>query len=395
MKEKTAQLDGFDGIRNDVDVERLSARDLASGSNIDLDNTGKPSLRRGGSRRVSGAPRSLWSSGPYGYFLDGTSFKMFAPPSTVTTLRTGLSAYNAMAYTELNGAVYYTNSEITGRVVDGASRPWGTPVPVLPAATIVSGNLRAGRYGVTATYKRRNGQESGARYMQQVVVEDGDGFSLALSASTDPDVESIRVYVTGRNGELPFFVGEVPSDQATFVYTDDAPGSVPIATMFKGPPLPGHLSCSFNGRILIARGRYLWYTDPYSPELVDLRKGYLPLDDRPTILAPASAGVYVATRSRTVFLRGSSPESFVVQPVAPYGAPRGNFVEVDGGVVTKDGIAGPCVAWLSARGLVVGDGDGRIVNLSQKRYVLPDVDRAATVFKQRGGLNQFVSVLFT
>lgn len=396
MKQKTVQIEKLNGIRNDVDIERLAVGDLASGVNIDLDETGKPSRRLGFTQRVAGTPKSLFGAGAYGYLLDGTDLKLFTPPSLLTVLRSGLSASKRISFTEFNADIFYSNTEVTGKISQRVDKPWGIPTPASSAATVSSGNLRDGWYGYTITFVRRNGQESGARHMSVVKVANNQGFSLsAIPVSTDPDVTRKNVYVTGRNGELPMLVGFIPNAQTIFDYRYDMAGSVPVTTMFRGPPPKGHLLASFNGRILIAQGEYLWYTDPFAPEQVDYRKGYIPLGEEATIIAPVTSGVFVATQSRTLFLSGDSPEKFIFTEVAPYGAPLGDVVYVDGSFVTKDGIPKTVAGWLSKTGFCAGADDGTLTNLTQTRYTLGATKRTATVFKQRGGLTQFISVLYS
>ena len=395
MKEKTVLVDKLFGIRNDTDVERLDIGDLESGVNIDIDNTGKPTRRLGFTRRVACTPKSMASFGAFAYFLDGTDLKRYSPPSTVATLRSGLDASKRVVYTEMNADVFYSNGEITGKVTQGLDRPWGIVVPILPPASLTTGDLREGWYGYTMTYVRRNGLESGAQRTVSIKVSDNQGVTLnGVPVSSDPDVTSKNIYFTGRNGELPMLVGSIPNSQTLFNYRYDKAGSVSVRTMFRGPPPSGHLLARWNGRIFIAQGEYLWHTDAFAPEQVDYRNGYTPIGEEATILAPVEGGIFVATQNRTLFLRGDSPDKFYFTEVAPYGAPLGNTVYADGAFMTKEGLPKTVAGWLSKTGFCVGTSDGSLVNLTQARYVLDDTKRAATTFKQRGGLTQFISVLY-
>jgi hypothetical protein len=396
MKAKTILVDKFLGIRNDVDIERLALGDLSSGVNTDLDVSGKPSRRLGYTRRITGTPSSFFAAGAHGYYLDGTDLKQFTPPSTSVVLRSGLSAAKRIAFVEQQGQVYYSNTEITGKISQGLARPWGISVPSIPVATASGGTLREGFYGYTLTYIRRDGQESGAPRMGQLKVLDNQGIAFtSIPVSTNPDVVDKNIYITGRNGETPMLVGTIPNAQTTFDYKYDLPGSVACNTLFLGPPPSGHLLTYFNGRILIAQGSYLWYTDAFAPERVNLRKNFVPVGGEITIVAPVESGVFVATQDRSIFLAGASPEKFVFTEVAPYGAPLGNVVYADGSFVTDKGISKAVAAWMSKLGLCIGMSDGTFSNMTSSRYILSDAKRTATVFRQRGGLTQFISTLFT
>lgn len=396
MKEKTVQINGVTGIYNTTDSERLKAGDLVSGVNIEIDATGKPSRRLGATRRVACTPSSFWSDGSVGYFLDGSALKLFMPPSTISTLRSGLSD-RRIAFAQFGPmpTVYYTNGDVTGKIDGGVDKPWGIVVPTLPDVAIIAGDLRAGWYGFTMTFLRSNGMESGAPRMGMVKVNDNGGFALAnLQVSTDPDVTRKRVYITGRNGEEPFLVGEIPNSQTGFAYTYPVKGTRICDKILKGPPPAGHLLDYNNSYLFVARGSEIIHTEPFSPELCDLRSNYLRVGAEPTIMKGVEGGLYVATREQTMFLAGDTPKTYAMKHVLPYGAPLGNAVELQGNLVTKDGLPGQVVAWMSARGWVVGDAQGNVINLTERRYNAPTSNRAASVFKQRGGLNQLVSVLF-
>lgn len=398
MKEKTVQLDKFDGIRSNLDVERLAPSDLAAGVNIELDASGKPRGRLGVTQRIGGiAPKSFWSDGTSGYFKDGTALKRFTPPSSASVLRSGLSASARMVFERHAGIgpVFYTDGEVTGRIQEGVSKPWGIDAPPVPGAILTNGDLRDGWYAFAVTYLRRDGLESGAKALGQVKAGVSSGVSLiGIAVSSDPDVVAKRVYFTGRNGEEPFLVGTIPNAQTTFVYAADTKGSRILDKLGKAAPLPGHLLAYNNGRIFTARGPFLQYTDFGSPEITDPRTNFLPIGQDPTIVAPVAGGIYVATRDRTVFLDGSSPKEFQMKPLATYGAPLGNYVEVDGAMVGKDGIPGACVAWMSTAGWVVGDAAGNLTNLTQRRYLAPGASRAASMYKNRNGMSQLISILF-
>jgi hypothetical protein len=397
VKEKTVQIDKFAGKRNTTDSERLRATDLLDGVNVDLDATGKVSRRMGVTRRATGDASSLWSDGVRGYYMDAGVLKTFTPPSTTATVRSGLSTALRMSFAEMNGTVYYSNNQVTGRIVGSVDKPWGIPVPPAAALAATGGDMAAGTYGVTVVYRRSDGQISGAPRAQFITVGANAGVTVSgISASADPEVTLKEIYFTPTNGEAFYRVATIANATTTYTRTNNVPGTVELITSLKEPPPPGHLLCKYNGRIFVASGAYLFHSEPFWPELFDLRKNYLPFIEEPTILAPVDGGIYVATRGKTVFLRGDSPESFVPVDVAPYGAPLGNYVEADASMVLGEDaqLAGTLVGWMSSTGFVVGDSTGKLVNLTQRRYTPAEAQRTASVFKQRGGLTQFISVLF-
>ncbi len=109
------------GINNVDDPLSLSSHELTLGSNIDLDNDGIPSRRKG---------RTLWKTGAYKW-LYPTSFGMlavrannlvllFADASEVI-LRSDLLPDLHMVYERVLDRVYYTNSQVIGYVRAGSN----------------------------------------------------------------------------------------------------------------------------------------------------------------------------------------------------------------------------------------------------------------------------------
>jgi hypothetical protein len=163
------------------------------------------------------------------------------------------------------------------------------------------------------------------------------------------------------------------------------------------PPLPGVLLGFYNGRIYVGRDNYLWYTEPYDYEHVNLAMNFLGFTAPVTTFAPVSDGVYVGTSEETSFLAGSDPKDFVRKPVSNYGTLLGTEVELPAFYLGGDEKpAKPVQAWMSKKGLCVGLDGGEFMNLTGERFLLPEgVATGASLFKLRGGSPQLVTTLFS
>ena len=150
---------GFDGLKNTVDRERLGARDLAVGVNIDLDDDGQPHRRRGRTLVASGKFHSLWNAN------DGTCYGVkngdlgiIEPDYFFTTLVAGVgpddTGGNLIQFEQIGDLIYFTSpycsgiiTHSTGTVEDwGPSQSfWYSPV-VDPTATLpaIAGKLYGG-----------------------------------------------------------------------------------------------------------------------------------------------------------------------------------------------------------------------------------------------------------
>lgn len=119
-------LGAFDGLKNTVAPERLSARDLVNGLNIDLDDSGQPRRRRGYALELSGDWHSI--KGP----LAGKAFGVrnghlgiIRPLPAFTDLGITIGAA-PVCYTEVNDEVFFSSASMSGVVsTNDTVQPWG------------------------------------------------------------------------------------------------------------------------------------------------------------------------------------------------------------------------------------------------------------------------------
>jgi hypothetical protein len=383
----------FTGLRNDTTPERLARTDLVVANNVVLDDDRAASRRAGATLRLLGAMHSLWGDAFGAFVASGMSLYSLDANLTPTLLTNSLSGA-PLAYTRAGGQVYFSNGHDTGAVLASSMRTWGIAVPPV-LVTPTSGDLVPGRYLVTATYLRADGQESGAPGAQVVDVAAGGGIVVTVPASTDGTVTNTRVYMTPPNSEVLYHVGTVV-DGATFTPNAAAIAAMnePLETQFMTPPPAGQLLAYYKGRVYVAVGDTLYMSEPFAYELFDLRNN-LVLDGPITMLAPiedtGASGFFIGTTNSTGVLLGESPDDFKYVQRCDYGVVQGALAYVDG-TLFMEGSTGArrLPMWVSRAGLCVGLPSLDVNNLTRERYTFDTGPAGAAMYDPV--TNQFVGV---
>ena len=402
--EKSAEFKEFAGLRNTTTPDRLTPADLQAAVNIDIDDAGRISRRRGRALRLAGAWHSLWADGLGQNCLavQGSSLLRVRAVGSgayaTDVLRTDLTPGARMAYWGLNGLAYYMNGHQSGVVQEGASRTFGLACPSSqPVAQAIGGGLRAGRYQYAVTFLRRDGQESGTGIAAVIDLPTAGGIRFSgIPVSADPTVVGRAVYLTAWNGEVLYRALMLDNVATTADYRGDGTDlRVQLATQFGEPAPIGHALAWFRGHMLVAQGPVLWYSHPYRYELFPLGRAFKVLPADITMVAPVEDGVFVSA-DQTYFLSGASPSEWVLKTVASYPALPGtqSYARAEAGTVGEgEGLAMRTVFWSSNRGHCMGGNGGLFNNLTDVRYSYPGAQRGAGIVREVNGTNQYLSVL--
>jgi len=385
----------FSGLRNTVPNNRFGLDDLEAAVNVDVDDSKRVALRHGrGALLLSGAYKSLWSDGAIALAVKSqTSLMRIFPDWSEAALRAGLMPGLDMSYAANDSRVFYANGADSGIIQDGASRTWGLNIPTgQPEAEAIGGLLEAGRYQFAVTYLRADRQESGTPPAAVIDLTVDGGIRLTeIPVSADPGVTLKIVYFSKKNDETLYRAGVIPASATTFDYQVEASMQVSLMTQHLRPPPAGHYVDVFNGRTLVGHESTLYYSEPYSLELFDLRKNHQ-LNGRMTMLAALDGGVYVSTPTGIMWLDGLDPTKWVYRKLKDYGALRGALYFCSRDMVL-DGQGQKTVAvFATSQGVCVGEDGGVITNLTQSRYLYPIQDRGALVVRRYRGFTQGLTV---
>lgn len=385
----------FTGLRNNVEHDGFKLTDLADARNVDLDDE-LALLRRNGmeATALTGAHGSLWSNGEVCFALSGGTLIQILPNLSSRVVRSGLSADRRISYEALAGRVYYSNGAELGVIESGVSRTWGLAVPPALSAAPDSGMLPPGRYQVVMTYLRGDWQESGAGKASLVTLSAMGGIRISsLPIPTDSGVTRKRLYVTKRDSEQLYFYGSYTAGFAGPVtISNEVHGTERLMTQFLSPPPPAEYLGYHNGRMYLADGHVLRYSEPHALELFDLRKS-IAFPARTRMVAPVEAGIFVATDHQIIFLLGRDPTDFIYQVKADYGVIPRTLYYGSADQIGDGKASGRAAFFASTRGLCVGLASGEMRNLTQTRYAYPVTQMGAGLVRRSRGINQYLTVL--
>ena len=142
-------FDRFDGMKNTIQRERMTPRDLVSATNIDLDDAGQAHRRRGFTQKVAGNCHSLWTTqqGVVLGVVNGMLSVIQPNYSTVELTVVGdnpATGVSPLAYAQVGQTVYFSGCADRGTIdlQSLTAGPWGSSTdlwlsPVVnPTATL-------------------------------------------------------------------------------------------------------------------------------------------------------------------------------------------------------------------------------------------------------------------
>lgn len=400
---KTQHLSTFAGVRNDVSPERFDVQneynkkrtDLQVGTNIELDETGKPYRRLGTTAIDATATHSLWAEDELAYLVRGGTLHQLNPDMTLTDLGIPIVG-NRVSYSRVGNDVFFSDQLSTGVVGTNGYRPWGIVTPAAPIVTLTAGDLRPGNYLVAVTYVRSDGHESGSSPVHMYALAVQGGLAVTVPVSADPLVTQVRIYLSDVSGELPYRVATLTNSGSTAnIVALPQDRDLPLRTKLCGPPPAGQIVGYYKGHTFVAEGAFLWYSLPYQYELFHRATGFMGFASPIKTFSPVTDGIYIGTEDDVSFLRGDDPAQFTREAKAPYGSVLGTECVVPPYYFDKGESPTPVQLLMSKHGLCAGLDGGNFINLTGGRYVLPDgVATGASLLKVRGESPQLVTSLF-
>jgi len=271
------------GLNNRVDATRLRAdlenglTALAAAYNVDIDDSGRLTRRKGYTRIFDGSVHSIFGTDDICLFVSESSLYRLFPSYDTEELRTGLKVGARMSYVRAGNDIYYSNGSENGIVRNGVAVDW--------------------------------------------VGED--------------------------------YVG--PTTTKTF-----------------SDPPAGHLLEVYNGRMYIAEGEVIWYSEPFAYSWFNLASNWIPFASEIQMMRAVDGGLYVSDEAKTYFLAGEDAPQLGITTIAEYPAIRGTDVIVEGGLTGQEETqAKRFILWTSPRGICIGIANGGFKNLTERNLVIP------------------------
>lgn len=108
------------------------------------------------------------------------------------------------------------------------------------------------------------------------------------------------------------------------------------------------------------------------------------------MVRPVENGIYVAD-SQTWFLKGLAPEEFARENVEDNSVIPYTDINVDDlKAGTKDG---SWAMWTSSEGICIGDGDGKVTELTSHRFTMAEHIQGAAILKDQNGVSQYINTM--
>ncbi|QEL64779.1 hypothetical protein OTERR_13030 [Oryzomicrobium terrae] len=390
------KLGPFKGINNRLPATQLVGEEgafLADAVNVDITAAGTLK-RRAGFGLITPLPgaHSLWGDEQAAFVADADTLHRIDPLTlALTPLFTGLASAR-LSYARINDDVVWTDGDRVRRVTAaGQDRanwldaPSTAPVPLrVPGG----GSIPAGQYRFMVAWAEADGAESPGTYPVALDVQAGDAIQLTgLSTVAPPEAAVLNIFMTEPNGAQFYLAASLLVSVLMPVFElRDLPALSRAPTSWQRATLPGgQIIRGYNGRVLVARGAMLYYTEPYHRGLLDPTKGYIPFDADITLMEPCQNGVYVAAGDTTWWLQGADIAQAEMMPVLPYGAVLGTGCTMPN---SND------VWWYSPRGMVIGSQDGLAKNVQEANVITGGAGYGASVVREQGGMRTLITSVF-
>lgn len=151
--------------------------------------------------------------------------------------------------------------------------------------------------------------------------------------------------------------------------------AVDSARTFSEPPV-GHRLLNAFGRIWIAQDNILWFTEPFSPLLIDLARNAIPFNSRIREIFAVSDGIFVSTNNKTFFLSGSNPFKMTQFEVCYYPVVSHTVVKAtldDMPDFADFGLRNPIYIGTTVHGICIFGNGGFFKNLTKHTIDMPTI----------------------
>jgi hypothetical protein len=378
------KIERFTGINNRQPIDRIKpdeggAMAVRGAVNVDLSASGTFQTRQGYAPVIEQANcRSAFTVDDTGGLVAvGDELHRFNG-STLTKLDDLGSAFARVAYTRTPVGVVWSDGYFLKVVRNWISGPVLPPQPnPLPSFTVSTGGaLQGGTYLMTFAASFTDGRRSAFTY--PLVVDVPENGRITVNVGTQPN--AVQVFLTAPNGSVYYRQGQVSSG-ALQIALHDAAGE-PIRHEVEAELPPARILAFRNGRIFAAVGATVYYTQPWS-FLYRPMADYIPLSEPVRLLAALDAGVFIATETKTWFIRGE-PQEATMTEIAPYGAVEGTLTEIPN---STD------LMWFTPRGQMRATQGGEFRLLQDKEIQFPKAAVGASVYRETNGMRQHITTL--
>lgn len=392
---KGVNITGFKGLNNVGSPDNTAEQFLKKALNINIDKTGNIAKRKGYQKVIDGKFTSLWASenglGCYAIF-NNNLVRIYEDYST-EVLSSGITD-DPVSFEEIDGIIYYSSNSTNGIISYGTRREWGIERNWLsPNLTRTTGSLDNGYYQVNFTWVYSDGRESGCSRSSIISVQDNSGILVEIPTAPQGAIYA-RIYCSTQNGNTLYFHGTATPSSTYLI--DDAFALVDPLRFFNIDKAPlGSIVKYYRGRIYVASGNILWYSEPFQYEQFRLDSNYFEFPEDIREVMPVEDGIWIGS-DRLYYLSGEEPDKFKRSTKEHIKIVPGTSTRISGSYIHMDNT--PIgYKWLvtSNLGVWVLFNQGLCINMTSENVALDQADSGTSLFLQDSGINQYISILQT
>jgi hypothetical protein len=337
------------GLQNLVDATAAPKGTLMQAVNVDIGPEGSATQRRGYAP-VSTDVHSLFLFGARTLgVVSGAVAELFDGGAR----NLGMTVEGRVTWCTLLDKAVFTNSGVLGCVDGETSYELGISPPNIG---LMAPSAPPAEYMVAATFVGPDGSES--PLSAALSARPGDAVSISAGGTG-------RIYMTRKNGEVFYDIGGFAASATMYRIPDMPPYGRPCESQYLAR-LPGGSFCRYwRGRLLVARGRTLYFSTPLRYGLYDPSYGFVRFEGKINWIESIETGVFVAVAGQGVFyLGGDEPAKWErklldVTPAQPGAVTTIPTVQLR--ALNLPTPAAWCAVWFTDKGFALGLSGGMVM----------------------------------
>lgn len=305
------------------------------------------------------------------YCVQGVDVGTLSQSGEFTTLGT-LPDPRPGTFTEINDTVVFSSNGCICKIADGGVSKLGVEIPQgFTAKPYQTGGLQAGTYGVAVSCYGPDGEEGGLAPVMFVTLAEGQGINVTLPTVLEDQTSGFNIYRTLPDSSELYAAVKIPLLSSYIIGEGQLGATADTINLVRMPP--GRFARYWQGRLLVARGRTLVFSEPFSYGLANPRHGFIQTPSEIAWLEAIPSGVFVGTREQTYFLDGATPADWRMRAVDKEPSLFGASALVS--VRDLDSIKLPqgvdyIVVWLATGGFYLGLPQGAVLRPQADRIKL-------------------------
>jgi hypothetical protein len=362
----------FMGLNLGLDEELIGPNDLARASNIDCHT--KPGMLRVRLGEVLQSESGLGKISKITRFNNSIAYVAGETLVVGATSTTGLTGpvTSFLEFEPFNTDKSYLFVANRGRMLrvdpDAGIKPWGLSIPTTPAVQPITTGSLTGSYSVVVTYARREGtalvEESNPSNPSPSLALASQGLRVTVAASTDDQVNEIRIYRTTGSGVSYLFDTAVSNvtQHVTLVKPDSGLSGI-VGEESGLPPVNTGIAVVHNDRLWLFDDTTVYYSNKFRSTFPALNYQELTNRSDPIVGAVSYRGILgVFTESRHGRLVEQVAGAAAVGADLPFfGGTESSFIFVEApsrrGAIGHNAMVGTeaGVAFVAADGVYITD----------------------------------------